>query len=195
MSLTMDSLKFHPGPPCPTLLRPPGGPPLRRPCFGFRGGPPAGAVGGWRLAVGGWRSSIPLDTPRRTAYANGNRLHFNTFSRLKANTPCSLRATGMGFSYSHQIKLHKILIHDYEKHQELGLPLELLAPPRQFRRETAVHKAYRLGDVQDTIEVLSCNADISSNGGASGSTLTSASLPSCRIENETEEWTRFPNPD
>jgi hypothetical protein len=29
--VAMDSLKRHPGPPCPTLLRPAGGPPLKRP--------------------------------------------------------------------------------------------------------------------------------------------------------------------
>jgi hypothetical protein len=46
--LTMDSLKFHPCPPCPNLLCPAGRPPLKR-CYGhFRDGPPA--------------SIIPLDT-------------------------------------------------------------------------------------------------------------------------------------
>jgi hypothetical protein len=29
--VAMDFLKFHPGPPCPTLLRPAGGPPLKQP--------------------------------------------------------------------------------------------------------------------------------------------------------------------
>jgi hypothetical protein len=38
----MDSLKFHSGLPCPTLLRPVGGPPLKLPYGRFRGGPPAG---------------------------------------------------------------------------------------------------------------------------------------------------------
>jgi hypothetical protein len=38
--VAMDSLKFHPGPPCPTLLRPAGGPPLKRPHVCFRGGSP-----------------------------------------------------------------------------------------------------------------------------------------------------------
>jgi hypothetical protein len=47
----MDSLKFHPGLPCPTLLRPAGGPPPKQPYGRF-----------W----GGLRpSSTPLDTPRR----------------------------------------------------------------------------------------------------------------------------------
>jgi hypothetical protein len=49
-----DSLKFHPSPPCPTLLHPAGGPPLKLgPCGLFR--------------VGHLRAfSTPLDTPRRT---------------------------------------------------------------------------------------------------------------------------------
>jgi hypothetical protein len=38
----MDSLKFHPGPQCPTLLRPAGGPPLKHPYNRFWGGSPAG---------------------------------------------------------------------------------------------------------------------------------------------------------
>jgi len=40
--VAMDSLKFHPSPPCPTLLCPAGEPPLRRPYSHFRGGLPAG---------------------------------------------------------------------------------------------------------------------------------------------------------
>jgi hypothetical protein len=35
-------LKFHSGPPCPTLLRPAGGPPLKRPYGRFMADPPAG---------------------------------------------------------------------------------------------------------------------------------------------------------
>jgi hypothetical protein len=35
----MDSLKLHLGLPCPTLLRPAGGPPLKWPYGYFRGGP------------------------------------------------------------------------------------------------------------------------------------------------------------
>jgi hypothetical protein len=55
----MASLKFHPGPPCPTLLRPAGGPPLKRPYGRFWGGPPRRA--------GGLRPSRSLlDAPRRT---------------------------------------------------------------------------------------------------------------------------------
>jgi hypothetical protein len=40
--VAMDSLKFHPGPPCPTILRPAGKPPLKRPYGCFRDDPPAG---------------------------------------------------------------------------------------------------------------------------------------------------------
>jgi hypothetical protein len=40
--VAMDSLKFHLGSPCPTILRPAGGPPLKRPCGCFRGGLPTG---------------------------------------------------------------------------------------------------------------------------------------------------------
>jgi hypothetical protein len=40
--VAMDSLKFHLGPPCPTLLWPAGGPPLKQPYGHFRGSPPAG---------------------------------------------------------------------------------------------------------------------------------------------------------
>jgi hypothetical protein len=40
--VVMNSLKFHPGPPCPTLLRPAGGPLLKRPFGRFRGRPLAG---------------------------------------------------------------------------------------------------------------------------------------------------------
>jgi hypothetical protein len=40
--VAMDSLKFHPSPPCPTLLSPAGGPPLKRPYGRFRAGPTAG---------------------------------------------------------------------------------------------------------------------------------------------------------
>jgi hypothetical protein len=42
--VAMDSLKFHPGLPCFTLLRPVGGPLLKGPYSLFRGGLPAGRV-------------------------------------------------------------------------------------------------------------------------------------------------------
>lgn len=42
--VTMDFLKFHPGPPWPILLSPVGGPSLKRPYDHFRGGPPAGVA-------------------------------------------------------------------------------------------------------------------------------------------------------
>jgi hypothetical protein len=42
--VAMDSLKFHPGSPCPTLLRPADGPSLRWSYECFRGGPPVGRM-------------------------------------------------------------------------------------------------------------------------------------------------------
>jgi hypothetical protein len=55
----MDFLKFHPVPPCPTVLRPLGGAPLKWPYGCFRGGPPTG-----RLTCG----HPHLDTLHRTLY-------------------------------------------------------------------------------------------------------------------------------
>jgi hypothetical protein len=40
--VAMDSLKFRSGPPCPILLRPTGGPPLKWPYGRFKGGPSQG---------------------------------------------------------------------------------------------------------------------------------------------------------
>jgi hypothetical protein len=57
--VAMDSLNFHPGLPCPTLLRPVDGPPLKWPYGCFRCGPPAG-----QATCG--PSSTPMDTPHRT---------------------------------------------------------------------------------------------------------------------------------
>jgi hypothetical protein len=54
----LDSLKFHLGPPCLTLLCPAGEPPLKRPYIRFRGGSPAGRAAFGRL--------YPLDNPSRT---------------------------------------------------------------------------------------------------------------------------------
>jgi hypothetical protein len=55
--VAMDSLKFHLGPPCPTLLRLMGGPLLKRPYGYFRGCLP---------------TSILLDTQRRTPMERGD---------------------------------------------------------------------------------------------------------------------------
>jgi hypothetical protein len=40
--VAMDSLKFYPGPPCPTFIHRAGRPHLKRPNCRFRGGPPTG---------------------------------------------------------------------------------------------------------------------------------------------------------
>jgi hypothetical protein len=45
----MDSLKFYLGPPCPILLCPAGGPPLKRRNGRFGVGPPAGQVACYRI--------------------------------------------------------------------------------------------------------------------------------------------------
>jgi hypothetical protein len=66
----MDSLKFFPGPPCPTLL------PLKRLYGRFRGGPPA------RWTACGLRpSSNPSNTPRRTPISrvDGTQFWLPTF--------------------------------------------------------------------------------------------------------------------
>jgi hypothetical protein len=47
--VAMDSPKFHPNPPCPTLLRPVGGPSPKQPFGRFRGGPPVGQAAFGRL--------------------------------------------------------------------------------------------------------------------------------------------------
>jgi hypothetical protein len=47
--VVMDSRKFHPGLPCPTNLRPAGGPPLKRPYGPFRGGSSPGRAAYGRL--------------------------------------------------------------------------------------------------------------------------------------------------
>jgi hypothetical protein len=69
--VAMDSLKFHPGPPpCPTLLRPAGGPPLKLLYGCFKGSPPTGL------------SSTPLDTHAVRLYKLPNQFFWNTFWTL-----------------------------------------------------------------------------------------------------------------
>jgi hypothetical protein len=58
--VAMDSLKFHPGLPCPTLLNPAGGPPLKRPYSCFKDGLQP--------------SSTFLDTPHRTPMRKARRV-------------------------------------------------------------------------------------------------------------------------
>ena len=61
--VAMDSLKLYLDPPCPNLLYPVGGPPLKRPNSCFKGGPPTGRAVCGRL--------IPLWIPTPYAYAIG----------------------------------------------------------------------------------------------------------------------------
>jgi hypothetical protein len=64
--VAMDSLKFYPVPPCPALLCPVGGPPLKRPYGRFRVGP---SLVGPPAAV-----LHPLDTRRRPPMEMAKRL-------------------------------------------------------------------------------------------------------------------------
>jgi hypothetical protein len=56
--VAMNSLQFHSGPPCSTLLRPTGGPPLKRPYSRFSGGPPLWTPHAVRL----WQYGTPNTT-------------------------------------------------------------------------------------------------------------------------------------
>ena len=69
--VSTDSLKFHLGLPCPTLLRPAGVSPLKRPYDRFRGGPPTGQVACGCL--------LPLWTP------NAVRLCFPLYKKNLVN--------------------------------------------------------------------------------------------------------------
>jgi hypothetical protein len=61
LGVAMDSLKFHAGLPCPTLLHPAGRPLLKRSDGCFRGDPPTGQV-----ACGHLLPLWTMDTPRHT---------------------------------------------------------------------------------------------------------------------------------
>jgi hypothetical protein len=65
--MAMDSMKYHLGPPCLTLLRPAGAPPLKQPYVHFTGSPPAGQAACGHL--------LPLWTPH--AIRLWNVLHFH----------------------------------------------------------------------------------------------------------------------
>jgi hypothetical protein len=58
LGVAIDSLKFHPGVPCPTLLRTAVGPPLKRPYGRFRVGPP-GLLPPWAPYAYGWLAVRP----------------------------------------------------------------------------------------------------------------------------------------
>jgi hypothetical protein len=72
--VVMDSLKYHPGPPCPTLLRPTGGSPLKRPYGRFRGDLPTE-----RAAV-----FYPFEHHSPYAYAPKRKLNLNRLSQGRA---------------------------------------------------------------------------------------------------------------
>jgi hypothetical protein len=68
----MDSLKFHPGPPCLTLLCPAGGPPPKWPYSRLRGGLPAGRVACSRL-LSPWTHHTVWGFP--TVYCSHSSVH------------------------------------------------------------------------------------------------------------------------
>jgi hypothetical protein len=99
--LHMDSLKFHPGSPCPTFLRLVGGPPLKRPHSRFRGNLPAG----WRPAA----VFYPFGRPTPYAYA------FLPWLFTRSSLACSF--------WRKKIQLHDIL--------DIGLPFGWFFPSLQ----------------------------------------------------------------
>jgi hypothetical protein len=82
----MDSLKFHPGPPCPSLLRPAGGP-HQKPSYGcYRGGPPTKRVACGRL--------LPFWTPHVIRYGRASgqaACHADHTSRHATSQHAALR--------------------------------------------------------------------------------------------------------
>jgi hypothetical protein len=105
--VAIDSLKFHLGLPCPTLLYPAGGPPLKWPLGHFRGGPPAGGTACCRL--------LPLRHPTPYAYGYSHESLscnlFPTVSQCHRKNCCEIcflsEAEKRGFF---QGKLWKILL-------------------------------------------------------------------------------------
>jgi hypothetical protein len=79
--VAMDYPEFHPGSPCPTLLRPEGKPPLKRP---FQGWPT-------HMAGGLQPSSTPLDTPRRTHMLRWRSLMASLTSRPNCELSMGVR--------------------------------------------------------------------------------------------------------
>jgi hypothetical protein len=89
----MDSLKFRPGPPCPTLLRPAGGLSLKRPYDRFRDGPPAERSAYGRL-LPFWtphavRLCVKASHPHRASMAS-----FRSFRSLDFNLDFSVFSGG-----------------------------------------------------------------------------------------------------
>jgi hypothetical protein len=74
----MDSLEFHPGPPCPTLLRPASGPPLKRPYDCFSGCSSTGRTACGRLP--------PLWTPHAVCLGLPKLTYFGASSGIARST-------------------------------------------------------------------------------------------------------------
>jgi hypothetical protein len=89
----MDSLKFHPGSPCSTLL-PKGGSPLKWPYDRFRDGPPAGRQGERPAAV-----VHPFGHPTPSSYGGHN-------GRLQDRLGLELRVGLVAATFSGATKFH-----------------------------------------------------------------------------------------
>jgi hypothetical protein len=74
----MESLKFHPGPSCRTLLRPASGPPPKRPYSRFRGSPPA------------WWAACSSPQPIWTSHPVRLRRLYPVFLSLNDSHECSM---------------------------------------------------------------------------------------------------------
>jgi hypothetical protein len=96
----MDSLKFHPAPPCPTLQHPVGGPPLKRSYSQFKS--VACPQGGWSAAVLG---SFKHPTP--SAY--GKYFYVMILTNLKADMTRPSRRHGRMSRGGHtdSLKVHQ----------------------------------------------------------------------------------------
>jgi hypothetical protein len=93
--VAMDSLKFHPGPPCPTLLCPAGGPSLKQPLGYFRGGQSAGRAACSRLlpfrkshAILLWQGRVKMRTVKA-----------NSFFMRPSDLTCGLSSPGLVVSF------------------------------------------------------------------------------------------------
>jgi hypothetical protein len=117
--VAMDSLKFHPGPPCQTLLIPAGGSPLKLPYNCFRSGPPCPEV-----------IFYPLRHPAPYPYVELYLLRFPGCSQ--GNRLVSLAKLAVGVWRRHGRQKHPLLERQYRHlpqhcgHQEPSLRASLV---------------------------------------------------------------------
>jgi hypothetical protein len=114
--VAMDSLKFHPGLPCPTFLRPAGRRPLKRPAH---------------RACGLRPSSTPLDTPRRTPLPTFHDTAFDDIQNLHVKTADEIIAAAQVFVVDEQLQTLLLL----QIHEELESipPVWSLVVPQDLR--------------------------------------------------------------